>query len=262
VAAFVVAALVGWSRQSPAFQAGELAAARRASAAMASLGVERPVIFLVDTTEPAAAYHVTRMGNVIRAGIDPALIDDVRLAVGSPDDFVADRPSLIGDVERDAISSTYAAEVEPVRDGAASLVLPEFNAAGYEEAARIGIELIPGVVVLPVGAGSSIVGIDPAAGVPTTPAGDDGLDVLGLLVLSPAALLALGVAGGGWSWWALSAAGARAALLAAPSVGVGVAILGTVAADRVGFLPGSLASFVIVLVLAALGYSLALAERR
>jgi hypothetical protein len=205
---------------------------------------------------------VTRIGNVIRAGVDVADIEDVRIAVGTPGDFVAGRPSLTGDAEHDAISRAYASELEPIRDHAATLVLPEFNPAGYAEAARIGIELVPGVVLLRIGAGSNILGTDPSALSLPASTGPTGLDPLGLILLAPAALLALGLAGGGWAWWALGGAGGRAALLAAPSVGVGVAIAGTVAAERLGFLPASPTSSMIVLAFAGIGYLLAAPSSR
>ena len=262
VVGFVAAALFGWSRQSPAFEPGELAAGGRASAAARTTGIDSPMVFLVDTDEPAAAYHVTRMANVIRAGVDAGDIDDVHIAVGAPADYLAGRPTLTGGEEHDAISTDYAAEVDPIRDRALVLLLPEFSPDGYAEAKREGVEVLPGVVVLRAGAGSSIAGIDPGGGVPAaTTTGSEGLDTVELLILSPAAILLLGIAGGGWSSWALRRAGGRAILLAAPSVGAAVAIVGAVAAEALGFLPGSVGSVVAVLALAGLGYSLALPDR-
>ena len=244
-AAFVAASMLGWIRQSPAVHAGELATATAAGRAVTVMPPGTPLIVLVDTDEPAAAYHVTRAGNVIRMGLPPERIDDVRIAVGTPEDLLGGRPSRTGDQEHDAASAFYLREAAPVLDEAAVLVLRPFNPEGYARARELGSVAAPGVVVL---TGSSA---NPATAVkPPAP----GVGPWALAGWSVAAVVALGVAGGGWARWSLPGCGPAAVLAAAPSAGVAAAILGAFAADRVGIRPGSPGSVAAVLALVAAGY--------
>jgi hypothetical protein len=241
---FTAIAMVGWLRQSPAFRADELAAVGGAARVVAGLPAGTPLVFVVDTAEPAAAYHVTRAGNVIRMGLRPDRIPDVRLVVGRAEDVLAGRPTLTGDTEHDAASAAYLLDARPVLDQAAVLVLRPLDEVGYGEARDIGAEVVPGVVVL--------TGASPAPR-PPVPV-PSGLGPAGLVALSAGALLALGLLGGGWARWALPGVGPRAVSLAAPSVGIGVSVLGAFVADRVALLPGGLGSVVVVLAIAAAGY--------
>jgi hypothetical protein len=246
VVVFVVVSLVGWSRQSPAFQPGELEAVRRAAEAIDPLPASTPLVFLVDTDEPAAAYHVTRFANVIRAGVDPQRIPDVRIAVGSPADALEGRPTLTGDPEHDAVARAYGANLE---SGAAILVLAPFH-PDMEEARSLGTAVGQGVVVLGarVDADLRLPGPDPSI---------RGLDLISLVLFAPGALAALGLLGAGWAIWGLGRTRPRAALLAAPSAGIATIVLGTVGADRAGVTPGGGGSLAAVLVLALAGYALA-----
>ncbi|HWC32032.1 MAG TPA: hypothetical protein VG709_02770, partial [Actinomycetota bacterium] len=108
--AFVGVSMLGWARQSPAFSSDELTAAREAGRTAASLPPGTPLVFAVDTFEPAAAYHVTRAFNVIRAGLPPERIPDAHVVVGAPEDVVAGRTTTNGDPEHDAIARAYLAE--------------------------------------------------------------------------------------------------------------------------------------------------------
>ena len=250
VAVFVWTALAGWGRQSPALEGAELAAVARASDAVATAPPGTPLVFVVDTSQLAAAYHVTRMANVIRGAVDPSRIPDVRVAVGAPGDYLDGTRDPRGDREYGSIADAYARETEVVHGREIALVLRRFNPRGWVEAVRGGREVAPGVVVLPTGAS------DLARGETAAPT-RWGLGPVALAALCLATLGALAAVGGGWAWWGLRSAGPRAAALAAPSAGVGVTILGSVAADRVGALPGSIGALLGVLLLAAAGYVLA-----
>src|ERR687891_545372 len=139
--AVMVASMVGWFRQSPAVTGQELAQVAAAGRAVSSSPADTPLVVLVDTAEPAAAYHVTRAGNVVRMGMPAERIDEMRLAVGSPDDFLAGRPTRSGDPEHDAASALYLEEARPLVDRATVLVLEPFNVKGYERALALGEEV-------------------------------------------------------------------------------------------------------------------------
>jgi len=242
-AAFVGASMVGWVRQSPAVSADELAAVSAAGRAVAGSRAGTPLVFLVDTREQAAAFHLTRAGNVIRMGLPAERIDDVRLAVGVPDDLLAGRPTLTGDPEHDAASAFYLREARPVLDRATVLVLERFNEEGSERARALGEEVAPGLVALAGPASPASLGPPP-----------QGVGPWALIGWSVGAVLLLAALGGGWARWALPGCGPAAVLGAAPSVGMAAAILGAFVADRVGLRPGGTGSLALVIALGVAGY--------
>ncbi|HEV3475466.1 MAG TPA: hypothetical protein VG602_08880 [Actinomycetota bacterium] len=224
---FAAFSLVGWFRQAPSFSPEELALARRTGHALSALPPGTPLVFVLDTPEDAAAFHVTRFGNVIRMGIPPERIPDVRLAVGDPDDVLAGRPTLTGDPEHDRLARAYLREVEPLLDRSAVLVLLPFNRTGYDDAAAIGEEVGPGLVSLrgplpPTGATPAVAprGLTPVS-----------VALASILLVVLLALL-------GWGWARLGLGGAPlATVTAAPSVGLAVAIAATLLAEGFGFAP-------------------------
>jgi hypothetical protein len=252
--AFVSFSMGGWYRHSPAVESHELAASSRAGAVAATLPPETPLVFLVDTSEAAAAYHVTRFANVLRMGVPASRIPHVRVAVGQPGDFLRGRLTLTGDEEHDRLARAYDREVEPVRDRAAVLVIREFNPAGYPQAVAAGTEATPGVAALP-----GPVSVAPVASEPRPPVG---LGMAGWIGLSLAALGGLILLGGGWARWSFPGAGPRAVAGLAPSAGIAVAILGTFTADRLGVPVGGAEGLVGPVVLGSLGYAAAATRRR
>ena len=256
VAAFVGFSMYGWYRQYPSFAPEELAQATTAGRAVERLPSDEPLIFLVDTREPAAAFHVTRFGNVIRMGLPPERLPDSRLLVGQPEDFLAGRPTLTGDPEHDRLARAYFREAEPVRDTALVLVLRLFNPQGYPEARAGGREVAPGVVLLnPPRTATS-----PHQAVRVTP--EEGVAPAALVLLSVAAIALLVVLGVGWARWALPGASPWAAACLAPCAGLALAVLGGFVTDRLS--PGSAAPWglPVTIVLAALGYGAAARARR
>jgi hypothetical protein len=222
-AAFVVTSMNGWYRQAPSFAPEELARATVAGRAVEALPPGTPLIFLVDTSEPAAAFHVTRFGNVIRMGLPPERIADSHLTVGSPEDFLAGRPSVTGDPEHDRIARVYFREAIPVSDGAAVVVLELFNPEGYEEAVRRGDQIAPGVVLL---RGPEV---RPTM-VPSSVA-DTELGGVELVMLSVGGLILLAALGLGWARWTLERPLAAVAL--SPTAGLGIAVIAGFVVDRV-----------------------------
>lgn len=246
---FTAVSMFGWFRQAPAFTDEELAAAGRAGHVVAGLPSGTPLVFAVDTSEPAAAYHVTRMANVLRMGVPATRIPEVRVVVGSPADAAAGSMTPTGDAERDAIAGAYAREARPILDRAAVLVVRQFNESGWQEAIAEGREVAPDVAVL---SGPPL--LEPA---PLPIERPSGLGPWGFIGVSLASLVILTVLGWGWSRWGLVGAGPSAALAVAPSAGIALAVLASFLADRLGAAPGSLIATVVVLTLGALGYLVA-----
>ncbi|HEX2031902.1 MAG TPA: hypothetical protein VHL78_10950, partial [Actinomycetota bacterium] len=213
---FVAVAMLGWYRQAPSFAPEELAAARRAGAVVERLPPGRPVVILVDTDQRAAAFHVTRFANVLRMGLPPERLPDVRIAVGVPGRYLAGRPTLTGDREHDLIARAYLRESRAVRRDAVVLVVRAFNAGGFgvtsgARTAAAGVEVVQGPDVAPA---------------PAAVRSPEGLSFGALMALSAASLVLLAAFGLGWARWALAAAALRAVASVAPAVGLAVAILG------------------------------------
>jgi len=254
VIVFTGASMVGWFRQAPAFSAEEVAASTRAGVAASSLPVRTPIVFLVDTDEPAAAYHVSRAANVIRMGVPADRIADVRITVGRPRDLLAGEPTLTGDTEHDRMSQVYLREVTPLLDDAAILVIRRFNQEGFAEASETGMVVADGVVAL--ARGGEMRGVVPGEVTPPP-----GLGAPALFLLSLGSLAVLGLLGWGWARWMLPHAGSRGIALGAPSVGLAAVILAAAAVDLVGLLPSG-AALGAAIALGAAGYGLAARDPR
>ena len=251
VGLFAAVSMNGWFRQAPAFSPEELEMATRVGAGTSELPPGTPLLFVVDTDEPAAAYHVARAANVIRMGVAAERIPNVRVVVGTPADVLVGRPTLTGDLEHDRMAQVYWREAAPLLDEGVILLLRAFNERGYAQALEIddhAFVLADGLVELAEGRFRAL----PTA---VEGSGSPGLSILELFLLSLGALLAMALLGWGWASWALSgASGARGLALAAPSVGVAVAILAAVAADRIGMVPGGAGSLAITGALGVGGY--------
>jgi hypothetical protein len=247
VSLFAAMTMAGWFRQSPAFDAAALAAAQTAGRAVASLPDDTPLMFVVDSDQPAAAYHVTLAGNLLRMGVPADRIADVQLVVGRPGDVLIGRPTLTGDPEHDRLARAYLREAQADLDRAVVIVVRRFNPSGYQEAVDLGTLAAPGVAVIP---SSSAVAASPR----TAPRG---LGPASLVAWSIAALVALGLLGAGWSRWGLVGAGRRAAAAVAPSAGIGVAVVATFLTDRFGVRLDGPAAVAPALILGAAGYAAA-----
>jgi len=239
-AVFVAGSMWSWYRHHPYVAPEELAAVQRAG--VGTLPPGTPVVFLIDTEELAAGFHVARFGNVIRSGVPPGRIGDTRLVIGSPEDLLAGRPGATSeDPEYAALSRAYHEEAEPVLDRAAVLVVRPFNEPGWAGAVRLGTVVTAGVAQL---AGPAVEAL------PAEAAGIGGAGSAGLAI---GILLLLTLLGGGWARWAIADRGAALGL--APSAGLGLAILSALLADRAGL--GVAAGMPVAGALAIAGYLLA-----
>jgi len=244
-AAIVLSGLYGWVDRPPYVEEEELVAARAAARSVAHLPPGTPLVFVVDTEEDAAGFHVVRFSNVIRMELPPERIRDLHIAVARPSDYLAGRATSIGDLEHDRISQATVGETAALAAQGAILVVQPFNEPGYGEAVGLGTVVGPDVVSLrggrtigTSGATEELPGIGPGP----------------LVLLSVASLAILWILGVGWARWTLPDAGAVAISFAAPSAGLAVAVFGALAADRLGLAVGGPAGPAATLALGALGY--------
>jgi hypothetical protein len=243
------ASMYGWYRQEPFIERIEMQAVEAAGQTIEALPPGAPLVFLVDTDEKAAAFHVTRFANVIRSAVSEERIADVRMAVGRPEDYLSDRPTITGNREHDRISTSYLAESPTA---SAVFVLQLFNPSGYPEATRLGTPVAPGVVAL---RGGVVIPPDGAGTVPRPTHQDEpGLGPIALGGLTIGALALLGLVGGGWTRWGLPGADRRALLTASPSVGLATLVLSAAVAQIVGIHPGGTGGIGVAVLVGAVGY--------
>lgn len=223
---FVGGSMYAWYRAEPFMNAGELAVARTAGETIERLPARTPVVFLVDTREPAASFHVTRFFNVIRAGLPADRIRDVRLAVGRPQDYLSGVPTLTGDREHDRLSRISLRDLGETGRQAVTFVLDRFNERGYGRAVDLGGEIAPGIAVL--GDPLDVVGRLSRA------TANPGLGAGRLIGLSVAALVLFAALGGGWAAFGVPGVSSRGVAALAPAVGLAIAILSGFVSDRFG----------------------------
>lgn len=254
-AAAIVAAssLWGWYRQTPFMSEEEVRAVASAAPVFDALPEDTPILVAVDTEEFAAAFHVARFGNVIRAGIPPERIRDTRLVVGRAEEVLSGRPGTRSeDPEYLGVTERYLERARPILEEAAILMLAPFN-PGFEEAREQGRAVSPDVLVL-----RAPDGLDPLdARLMDARVGLSGTAWVGLALALSLLLAALG---GGWVGWGLPGAGPLAVLAAAPAAGLGVLVLGGLAADRLS-LPAGSGGAALAGLLALVGYLLAARHR-
>jgi hypothetical protein len=254
IAAVVIlgAGLYAWIDRPPYVEEPELLAARGAARSVAHLPAGTPLVFVVDTRADAAGFHVVRFSNVIRMELPTDRVRDLRIAVGSPSDFLAGRPTLIGDLEHDRISRATLAETRDLREQGAVLVVQPFNTPGFGEAVGLGTVVAPDVVSLHGGR---------AIGAPGQGEERPGLGPGPLILLSIASLAVLWALGAGWAGWALPGVGPLAIACVAPSVGLAVAVFAAYTADRLALAAGGPGAPGIAIALGALGYATAALRR-
>jgi hypothetical protein len=246
--AFVIASMYGWYRQAPNVSQDDIVDVRRVGRAVASLPSETPAVILVESDQPAAAFHITRMANLLRMGLPPDRLLGTVVAVGSPSDFRAGRPTLTGDREHDLVARAYLREAAHLRETAALVVVERFNPQAFPEATRIGRQVLPGVVV---------VGAEQAPSSDVTRDRIPGLDGLELILLSAGTIALLTLLGAGWARWALPGLTARTAISLAPAAGLAVTVLAGLLADLFGAAPGGAVSLAVTGAGGGAGYLLA-----
>jgi hypothetical protein len=222
----IVGALLAWGRQKPFISPNEAGLARTAALRAGPFPSDRrrPIVFIADDADATATFLGSRAANILRAAADPERAADVYVFVGTVSDYFADRPTLRGDPQYDALSRLTLADV-PREPEPLVLVLAPFY-RGEDLSAHPGLtEQGPGLwasETLPEVSVSS--GIGPLGFGPSSP--------LGISLATIAALLLIAGLGLGY---------ARAvfddpvtAVATSPAFGAAALTLTAVALDRLG----------------------------
>jgi hypothetical protein len=253
--AAVLAAMVGgpaitWLRTRPYLNGIEVRRVAEAGRVAEAARPGTPLVFLVDNGEPTVSFLATRAGNVIRDALPADRVRDAYVYVGSPQNWLAGRPTLVGDQQHDELSRLYLRDIRAAGGHPLAFLLAPFNRPGLAGARAAGDVVARGVVVLgphlaPVGAE-----IDPVR--PTSSWLLVGAGLLSFLLL---AAVGLG--------WALAVVPwRRAALALAPSLGAAALIVAGIALERVGVPLSGAGPPAISAVVGAAGYALAFRRAR
>ncbi len=263
VSAALLAAMVGgpaltWLRTRPYLNGIEVSRIAAAGRVAEATPRGTPLVFLVDNGEPTVLFLATRAGNVLRDALPPDRIRDVYVYVGSPQNYLAGRPTLVGDEQHDALSRLYLRDIRSAGGHPVAFLLAPFNRPGLAFARAHGELVSRGVIVLSPNTG-------PAAAYAPRPAPRevDPVRPTSTWWLVGAALLSfLLMAGVGLGWSLGVAPGARSACALAPALGAGGLILAGVAAERVGVPLSGAGPPVVSAVVGAGGYAFAFWRRR
>lgn len=208
------------------------AAAAAAYLDAAGIPFERPVVFVVDDRGITPVATTTLMRDHIYGVLPIERIGHVWVYMGSPGDYLAERPSqLPGRRQYDTASRRFFDLMKPVyAEQPVALIISSYNVSHFPAwAAEHPESLVPGYGVAVVQGPAPSAAIEPDALPGREPR------VLPLAALASGALLALSVIGLGWALWLFRRRLGPSEILAlAPSVGVAVVVLGGLAADQLG----------------------------
>lgn len=209
----------------------------------AGVSEDRPVVFIVDDHSPNAASVIWLTGHVIRSQLAPARIPHVLFYLGSPQAYLARKPSALGPGSDQILSANYARlssfyfhsvdstyGLHPI-----ALLLsganPAYSSWVRDQGGKVvapGVALVDGpqATNLPTGKPNEAESEALAAIGPSSAAW-----VLGTIV----ALVVISLVGVGWSSfffgrWARS----WEVLSLAPAVGAGLLVLGGILLNRIG----------------------------
>jgi hypothetical protein len=248
-----------WSHQGSFIRDDEVAPLQAAARVAAALPQDTPLVLLVENDDPHIGFLATLAGNEFRAALPPDRIDDVHLAVGTPQDFAEGKPTLRGNALHDEMSRRYLEDLRSVDRPLMAFVLEPFNAR-FDQAVPSGLECGPGVRLVPIPGGT------PAAQVACQAPAAIGPDLQPfepwtILLAAPLVLAALFLAGYGWSRAVLGRRTASFGL--APAFGLATLALAGFLLDQLGVrLEGIVATAVALLLPSAGGYLLALRFER
>jgi hypothetical protein len=142
----IVGALLAWGRQKPFISTREAGLARTAFLLSTYASKGDPVVFIVDDADATASFLGTRAANILRAAADPDRAADTYVFVGTVSDYFADRPTVRGDPEYDALSRLTLADI-PRKPLSLIFVLAPFYRGGDPGSDRRLIEHEPGLWV-------------------------------------------------------------------------------------------------------------------
>jgi hypothetical protein len=109
----IVGGLLAWGRQKPFISSNEAGLARTAALRAGAFPSDRrrPIVFIVDDADTTATFLGSRAANILRAAADPEQAAAVYVFVGTVSDYFADRPTVRGDPQYDALSRLTLADV-------------------------------------------------------------------------------------------------------------------------------------------------------
>jgi hypothetical protein len=227
VVALMLAALVGgpaftWLRTRPYLNGIEVRRIALAGRVAEAAPAGTPLVFLVDSGEPTAVFLATRAGNVLRDALPPDRIRDASVYVGTPQNWLKGRPTLVGNQQHDALSRLYLRDIQAAGGHPIAFLLAPFNRPGIAFARHHGDVVTRGVIVL----GSHPSPIGPEVD-PIHPTSSWRLASAGLL-----SFLLLAAVGLGWAMAAVPRR--RSAFALAPALGAAALVLAGIALERVG----------------------------
>jgi hypothetical protein len=243
--AAAVLAHVQWFQAKTVTDASKIRDAATAGAYLEAAGVpaERPVVFIVSTTDGSTA---ALWGHMIRAALSPDRIPHTYLYVGSPEEFLTRRPA------QSAVSRSSFGQVEPLYEADPVAVLPfSFNQAAYDRWTSAHPETdIESRVAVVQGPRPPERLPDPDAVGP--PVGPIPWWMLGLLAAGSMAVL--GLAGLGWTIAGVGRWLRPGEVIAlSPAVGVAALVVGGVVADALGLRLAGVGGAVVPVLMALLG---------
>ena len=252
VGGMIAGAALTWWHQEPYIAADEVASALAAGEAVGGLPQGTPLVFVVDSGDATAGFLAPRAENVIRASMPPERIADVHVYVGTLADEQANRPTVRGDEQFDALSRTYLAAIHEAEartsEDPVTFVLQPFAPSEYANARGAGLALGDGAVLVRPQ--------DVVAGTPT-PTPYDTLESSSpfLTIATAIGMLALVFAVGiGWSRAAISDPVDSFAL--APAFGAAALLLAGIVAERLDVALTGAGPPIVSAVVAAGGYTL------
>jgi hypothetical protein len=223
-----------------------------------------PLVVIVDQRGEGPGLAVIGEADAVRALVPPGRVQDVSVFVGTPQDFLAGRPTLTGSPEHDRLARDYWQRMKSrLGPGSLAVVVQAFDPRSYSEAAGLPGHLLlaPGVVALP-GYSSPA----PAAGerLPAAlgAAGPGRFSPWLPVWLAAALLLLMVLVGWPWASWILPSRTAMVRLGLAPGLGVAAVALASVAVDAAGLGLGRGGGMAAVIVAFAVGAALATASHR
>jgi len=225
VGGVVLLGALQWLRTAPQTDPQQLSDAGLARAYLdrSGVGPGRQVVFVVDDRSRQPRLRALLMMDHLLAVLAPERVDDVRVFLGRPEDYLAGRPtSLAGSPAYAEASARFLRTIDRSADPVA-LLLPSYSADWSRwtvahpgrRAGRLGV--VEGPPPAPLDA------VDPVPGPARTAA------------MAGGTLLALWVTGWGWTRALLRKHVEDLRLVAlAPAVGIGALLLGAMLADRLG----------------------------
>ena len=225
---FALPAIDAQRDQQPFVSPEDLAATTLAGRIASTLPPGTPLVFVVDDPDQFVTFHATNVANIARAAVPTERADDVYVFVGRLDDLAADRPTVRGEVEYDALSRITLADLP--EGGRTVFVAPEWN--------REPSVLVDDRLSTWVGADGAAAGGQVRSSVPgprQLPAGADEISPsspVAIALSAVAALALLWIVGAGWSRWTFGDLVAAAA--AAPAFGIATLTVAALVLERLG----------------------------